>query len=299
MSFSTPVVFLIFRRPDLTARVFEAIRQAQPAKLLVVADGPRNEAEAMLCQQSRSITEQIDWDCEVLRNYADVNLGCKKRVCSGLDWAFNEVEEAIVLEDDCLPHPSFFHYCRDLLRRYQDDERIMLISGFNVQGIWKKIENDYFFSNLGGIWGWASWRRAWKLNDPNMTDLESFMRHKCFEYLLGSELGKFREKQMLSVVNEQIDTWDFAWGYARHKNSGLACVPSKNLVENIGFRDDATHTRGKNKYKSKTYLLNTPLRKNPFVVPDYDYDKSFFLDILEVKKDIRSVIKDKLFYFFK
>ena len=123
----TSVVFMIFRRPDLTARVFETIRQAQPTKLLIVADGARNEEEAILCQQTRAVTEQIDWDCEVLRNYSDVNLGCRLRVSSGLDWVFSEVEEAIILEDDCLPHSSFFQFCEELLSYYRHNERIWTI----------------------------------------------------------------------------------------------------------------------------------------------------------------------------
>ena len=131
----TPVAFLIFNRPDTTAKVFEAIRQAKPPKLLVVADGPRsdNPSEAEKCQAAREIIEQVDWECEVLTNYSDVNLGCKTRVSSGLDWVFDNVEEAIILEDDCLPHPSFFPFCEKLLDNYRDDKRIMDIRRNNMQ----------------------------------------------------------------------------------------------------------------------------------------------------------------------
>lgn len=275
MPCSTPIVFFIFRRPDLTARVFEAIRQAQPKKLLVVADGPRNREEARLCQQARAISENVDWDCEVLRNYSDINLGCKKRVCSGLDWAFERSEELIILEDDCLPDSSFFEYCTDLLKRYRNDKRIMLISGFNKQGIWKDGDNDYFFSNLGGIWGWASWRRAWQLNDPEMSDLVDFTSKKYFEYLLGFDLGNIRKKQMLSITKNSESTWDFQWGFSRHKNSGLACVPSKNLIKNIGFRHDSTHTFKESFKQPNVYSLRLPIRNNKFVVPDHDYDMAF------------------------
>ncbi|MBD2230083.1 hemolytic protein HlpA-like protein [Phormidium tenue] len=276
MPCSTPVAFLIFRRPDLTARVFEAIRQAQPKKLFVIADGPRNEEENVLCQHARAVTENVNWDCEVLRNYSSINLGCKKRVCSGLDWAFENSEELIILEDDCLPNPSFFQYCTDLLKRHRNDQRIMLISGFNKQGVWKDSDNDYFFSNLGGIWGWASWRRAWKLNDPEMSDLEEFASKKYFEYLLGFELGNIRKKQMLSIAKNSESTWDFQWGFSRHKNSGLACVPSKNLVKNIGFRHDSTHTFRESFKHPKVYSLSLPIRTNKFIVPDHDYDVAFF-----------------------
>lgn len=278
MPCKTPVVFLIYRRPDLTDRVFNVIKQAKPKQLFVIADGPKDDSEGIFCQQAREVTERIDWDCEVKRNYSDVNLGCRNRVSSGLDWVFRQVEETIVLEDDCLPHPTFFQYCEDLLERYRSDNRIMLISGTNSQGTWKTKHNDYFFSNLGGIWGWASWRRSWQLYDIDMADIYSFIEQKGFENLLGEKLGKFRMNQFLSLIQSKVDTWDFQWGYARHKNSGLSCVPSKNLIKNIGYRADATHTK---EYRSELeiYSANIPLRQNNFLVPDREYDLKFFENI--------------------
>src|SRR5262245_27851901 len=132
---NTPLAFLVFRRPQTTARVWEAIRQARPKTLLIVADGPRatHTGETELCAQVRAICDRVDWPCEVLRNYAETNLGCRQRVSSGLDWVFQTVEEAIILEDDCLPHPTLFSYCQELLERYRYDERVMLISGANVE----------------------------------------------------------------------------------------------------------------------------------------------------------------------
>ena len=114
---NTPVAFLIFNRPHTTQRVFAEIAKARPPKLLVVADGPRNDrpGEAELCAQTRAIIDQVDWDCEVLTHYADKNMGCKKRIASGIDWVFTQVEEAIILEDDCLPEASFFQFCEENL----------------------------------------------------------------------------------------------------------------------------------------------------------------------------------------
>ena len=151
---TTPVVFIIFNRPDTTAKVFEAIRQAKPPKLLVIADGARIDkpGEAEKCAAARAIINQVDWQCEVLTNYSNVNLGCRKRVSSGLDWVFEQVEEAIVLEDDCLPHPSFFQYCQELLEKYRDDERIMMISGDNFQFGNETTEYSYYFSRYGHCW---------------------------------------------------------------------------------------------------------------------------------------------------
>lgn len=249
MSCETPIVFLIFRRPDLTSQVFEVIRQAQPAKLLVVADGPRDESEAVLCRQTRAVTEQIDWDCEVLYNYADENLGCRKRVSSGLDWAFEQVEEAIVLEDDCLPHPSFFAYCQNLLEHYRNDERIWCISGNNFQdGQWRG-DGSYYFSNYNHIWGWASWRRAWQHYDHDLAHWPVFRDRRCLEEILDSNL----EMQYWQSIFDRLyslgepNTWDYAWTLTCWMNRGLTALPNVNLVSNIGCRSDGTHITGESK----------------------------------------------------
>jgi hypothetical protein len=280
MTDSAPIVFLIFRRPDLTARVFESIRQAQPAKLLVVADGPRNEAEELLCQQSRSVTEQVDWDCEVLRNYSDVNLGCRKRVSSGLDWAFEQVEEAIVLEDDCLPHPSFFKYCQDLLAYYRNDERIWCINGNNFQdGQWRG-NGSYYFSIYNHCWGWATWRRAWKHYD---NDLESWPALKA-SGLLNSIFGDPYEQQYWTQIwdrlrtENQPDSWAYRWTFTCMSNSGLSIAPNVNLVSNIGFRADGSHTTS----DSDSNLAAMPVAdvsniQHPlFVLRDVDADQYTF-----------------------
>ena len=194
----TPVVFLIFRRPDLTARVFEAIRQAQPAKLLIVADGDRNEEEAILCQQARAVTEQIDWDCEVLTNFSDTNLGCKRRVSSGLDWAFSQVEEAIILEDDCLPHPDFFHFCSELLTHYKDDTRIWNICGHNFQDAQWRGDGSYYFSRYADPWGWATWQRAWKHYDK---DLSKKVSRKEFVTSFHDHLAHKLQERGIKIFN--------------------------------------------------------------------------------------------------
>lgn len=169
MSVSTPVAFFIFNRPVLTEIVFEAIAKAKPKKLLVVADGPRFAEEEEKCQKARAaVIDKINWECEVLTNFSDRNQGCKYRVSSGLDWVFSEVEEAIILEDDCLPAPSFFRFCETLLARYRDDERVMTISGDNFQLGNSRTEYSYYFSKYTHIWGWASWRRAWQHYDVDM-----------------------------------------------------------------------------------------------------------------------------------
>ncbi len=167
---TTPVAFIIFKRPDTTRKVFEEIRRAKPPKLLVIADGPRPNivGEAEKCAAARAIIDSVDWECEVLKNYSDENLGCKQRVSSGLDWVFDNVEEAIILEDDCLPHPTFFRFCEELLEKYRGDERIMTIGGTNLLKNWKSDIQSYHCSNYFNCWGWATWKRVWKHYDVDM-----------------------------------------------------------------------------------------------------------------------------------
>ncbi len=218
----------------------------------------------------------MDWECEVIRNYSNVNLGCKRRVSSGLDWVFDTVEEAIILEDDCLPHPSFFQFCDELLDRYRHDERIMMISGTNYLGEWKSHIQGYHFSYYGGIWGWASWQRAWKYYDVNMY----LWRHKevkdrIRDILANDYQYRLREKLFEATFLNQIDTWDYQWSFARLLQSGLSIVPCTNLVSNLGFREDATHTKSNDTAlsKLKTLELKLPIKHSDFTAIDRLYDQ--------------------------
>lgn len=287
---STPVVFLIFRRPDLTVRVFEAIRQAQPTKLLVVADGPRNEEEAMLCQQARAITENIDWDCEVLRNYSDVNMGCRDRVSSGLTWAFDQVEEAIILEDDCLPHLSFFHYCEVLLERYKFDTRVMQIGGNNSACAPDKLPCSYYFSGLVHIWGWATWRRAWKLFDAEISDWPLLKKHysDLLDVFGGYDAVQHRTVLFDKVFEKRIDTWDYSWLFTVITQHGLTILPKVNLISNLGFGEDATHTVDPNSPKSNLPIeeLAFPLIHPDFVIRSKISDQMYLKSSRPSKRNI-------------
>jgi hypothetical protein len=241
----TPVALLIFNRPETTARVFEMIRRARPPILLLVADGARlnHPGEVESVATTRSIVEQVDWPCKVLKNYSNTNLGCRRRVSSGLDWVFQTVETAIILEDDCLPHPTFFRFCEELLEKYKDDENIMHISGNNFQFDHKQGQSSYYFSRYAHVWGWASWRRAWRHYDVNMkrwTGAES-------KDLFLSDFTNPAEKRFWKVKWDgasagRIDTWDFQWVFACLAQKSLSIVPNVNLVSNIGFGLNATHT---------------------------------------------------------
>lgn len=242
----TPVIFLVFNRPELTARVFERIRAARPPQLLVVCDGPRanRPEEAEKVTAVRTLIEQgVDWPCTILRNYAEKNLGCRARVASGLTWAFEQVPEAIVLEDDCLPDPSFFPFCEDLLARYRDDERVMHIAGTNLSAPYVRRSSSYWFSHQPCIWGWASWRRAWRHYDLEMTSWAARMENLRLSF--ASNWETYHWLPILAQAYhepEKTNTWDFAWTYTCRSLLGLCIIPQNNLVENLGFGSDASHT---------------------------------------------------------
>ncbi len=187
-----PIIFFIFNRPAETFRVFERIREARPEKLLIVADGPRSSraGEAALCRQTREILDRVDWPCEVLTNFADTNMGCGRRIAGGLDWAFEEVEEGIIVEDDCLPDPSFFRYCAKLLDRYRADERVMMISGDNFQNGVSRTSDSWYFSQLRHCWDWATWRRAWRHFDFAMSDWPQRRASQWIKTVAGRPSGR-------------------------------------------------------------------------------------------------------------
>jgi hypothetical protein len=277
----TAVVFLIFNRPDTTQKVFELIRKAKPPQLLVVADGhrPQRAGEAALCSATREIIEQVDWQCEVLKNYSDTNLGCARGVASGLDWAFNKVEKAIILEDDCLPHPSFFRFCEELLDRYQDDERIMSIAGTNFQFGRQRSEYSYYYSGFHDCWGWATWRRAWQYFDfdlklwPQLKE-ENFLKDKLSHH----RAVKYWNDIFKKTSEGEINSWFYRWLFACWNQSGLSIMPEVNLVSNIGF-SDATATNTSTKAENSPYAnmeiteMSFPLRHPPFMLPNIEADR--------------------------
>jgi hypothetical protein len=270
---TTPVVLLVFNRPHTTKQVLKEIRNAKPATLLVIADGPRTDrsGENEKCAAVRAIIEQVDWDCQVLKNYSDTNLGCRKRVASGLDWVFNMVDEAIILEDDCVPHPTFFCFCQELLERYRTDERVMTISGNNFQFGRRRAKYSYYFSRYAHLWGWATWRRVWNCYDVDMKMWPEIRDGAWLLDILGSTRpdirdgqcqfdvrGSIRALQYWQNIFEytykgRIDTWDYQLVFASWLQNSLHILPNTNLVSNIGFGPEATHT------KAVTQCANLPV----------------------------------------
>ncbi len=282
----TPVVFLVFNRPDLTARVFAEIVKARPEKLLVVADGPRNSNDEEKCRQVREIVEHVDWDCDVLKNYSDTNLGCRKRVSSGLDWAFENVEQAIILEDDCLPHPTFFDFCEAMLDRYRDDERIGHIAGSApAQGVWSS-KYSYRLSRFTIIWGWATWRRAWQYFDADMLlwpEIRALKRH--YDMFPDREIAFFCERLWNDVADGVIDTWDAQWLFCQRIRNSFSIIPDVNLVSNIGFGKDALHTKNKKHPCAELPLqkMEFPLKHPADLIVDEEADRRLAVMILPPK----------------
>jgi hypothetical protein len=272
-----PVALLIFNRPETTARVFEAVREARPSRLLVVADGPRPgvEGEAERCAQARAVTEAVDWECEISREYSDVNLGCKRRVSSGISWVFEQAEEAVLLEDDCLPHPSFFSYCDELLDRYRDDSSVMHISGDNLR-FGRRGDASYFFSRYPHVWGWASWRRAWEHYDPDLAAWEAADKDAFLEAAFEDPAERrFWRHAWDGSGSGAIDTWDFQWVHACIAAAGLAINPNANLVSNIGFGGTGTHTDEDSEGLAGLPIeqLELPLRHPPETRRDDEADR--------------------------
>ena len=297
---TTPVVFIIYNRPETTMRVFNVIREAKPAHLLVIADGPRENhpQDVEKCKATREIIELVDWKCEVLTNFSDENLGCKKRVSSGLDWAFECVEQAIILEDDCVPHSTFFRYCQELLEHYKNDNRIMLISGNNFQPAGEQYTDSYYFSRYPHIWGWATWRRAWKYFDVNMTLWPSFRDGEWLECILENKRDIDYWDEIFERTFDGItDSWGYALLFTCWSQGFLAISPICNLVSNIGFGFDATHTTKINKYANmEIYPVDFPLKHPPFVIRNVGADRYTQKHLYSYKfiSRIHIMIKEKI-----
>lgn len=281
-NFPVPILFIVFNRPKTTAKVFEEIRKIKPEKLYVGADGPRNNVDIKLCKETRDVIKNIDWECKLYTKFNKTNLGCKKGVSSAINWFFENVEEGIILEDDCLPDQSFFPFAKELLQKYRNDERIIQICGTNPLGEWKDKRQSYFFSYYGSIWGWATWRRGWKKFDVDMALWGDDRAKKFVERILASKMQYFFRKRVFDLsYSGKIDAWSYAWSFARLVNSGLSVVPEVNLVQNLGFGVEAIHTKSSiNPFSNlRRNEIEFPLKHPKNVVVDRDFDKKYFLKL--------------------
>ena len=237
-----PVIIIFFNRPDLLKKCINQVRKVAPDQVFLVADGPRegNASDIKKCQETREIAKaSIDWPCQVFENFSDTNLGCGRRPATGISWAFEHVDRAIVLEDDCMADPTFFRYCEELLEYYKDSPEVMTISGTN-NGVHCGKES-YFFSNIPLIWGWATWRRAWTHFDYSMEGSEQMLPAEVAKLFEDDSIGSDWIAKIQRHKNRR-DVWDYCWTYASLKQGSVTVIPNKNMVSNIGFGDDATHT---------------------------------------------------------
>jgi hypothetical protein len=275
---SVPVAFFVFNRPIPTQKVFDAIRKQRPAILLITADGPRHEADVPLVEATRKIVAEIDWPCEVRRNYSDKNLGVKRRMYTGIDWVFAQFEQAILLEDDCVPEPTFFPFCTQLLEKYKEDERIIMISGDNMLPDQRFTADSYYFSVMTHIWGWATWRRAWQHYRADMPDWPSELASGFPNGFVPSEnAARFYSKMMEDTYTGNLNAWGLAWMYTAWKRRMLSVSPAVNLISNIGFGPDATHTRKVDPFANlPTKPMNFPLMHPKKIVANVEADLALF-----------------------
>ena len=290
----TPVAFIIFNRPDTTARVFAEIARARPTKLFIIADGPRpdKEGDADKCAAVRAIVDRVDWECDVQKHYATTNMGCGRRAPTGIRWVFEQVDEAIILEDDCVPHPTFFRFCEELLQKYRDDERVMHISGNNWLFGQKETPFSYLFSNYCLSWGWATWSRAFQYYDY---EIQLWPTLRDTSWLLGvvdEPRAVCHWEKIFDLTYRDRDSfkaWDFQWLFTCWAHRGVSILPAKNLVENIGFGQDATHPNISNKLSTlRATEMSFPLQHPPCMVRDREADQLIFNTTISPPRRVRS-----------
>jgi hypothetical protein len=272
------VLFVVFNRPGITHLVFDQIRAAKPKRLYIAADGPRPgfPDDALLCKQTREIVSKIDWHCDVKTLFTDENAGCKNGVSAAINWFFSYEEEGIILEDDCLPANSFFKFCDTLLEKYRHDTRIRHITGCNLQFGKKWGKSSYYFSNRTHVWGWASWRRVWDDYDLSLDKYDDAEITKQIKNIYEDDLVV---ESWANIFNEvkagKINSWAYPLDFANFFNNGLVIIPNVNLISNIGFSTNATHT-----IQEDSVYANIPLTEigeivHPtFILPEKQADLS-------------------------
>ena len=278
-----PVLFVIFNRLDTTQQVFQIFKEVKPARLFIAADGPRidKEGEAEKCDAVRKyVLDNIDWDCDVKTLFQEKNLGCGTGVATAISWFFEHVEAGIILEDDCLPHPDFFEYCYDLLEKYHDDENIAIISGDNFQDGKKWGDGSYYFTKYTNIWGWATWRRMWNKYqfDVNAYD-KDLMNKKINERIKTKREQNFWKSLFENLATtRRTDVWDYQMNFCSWYNNMRSIVPNVNLIKNVGFGEDATHTLNMDAKESSIATKSILPLVHPTKDKIYDKAEAYFFN---------------------
>ncbi len=288
MNCKSPVTVIIFNRSDTIDYVFNSIREYKPDEVFIIADGPRNEKkeDQEQCRIVRQKVEKlIDWECEVHRNYTDLNIGLGQRIRSGLDWVFSIVDSSIILEDDCVATLPFYFFCEELLKKYCNDKRIMHISGTNYTPESNPDFGSYFFSKYGHIWGWATWARAWTLMDYDMKYWDNLRKRQTLKSIFSLKEYNYFVKIFNSYFYDNNKPWGQRWFYSRMVNSGLSIIPAKNLVSNIGI--SGTNSDKKNWAHFQDVDSSFKITSHPgFIISDSKYDEYHFKNIIHRKKSL-------------
>lgn len=277
----TPVVMIVFNRPDRAEQVFARVREVKPRRLIILADGARegHEMDEALCEETRAIAGRVDWPCEVTREFSDGNLGCGGRVTTGLDRVFAEVNEAIILEDDCLPHTSFFPYCAELLAKYRDDERVFAITGGKYPCEPRTQPYSYRFTRMFNGWGWAGWRRSWQSIDFSMAGYPAFKAQGQMARYSRSPLEtQFFMNGFDKAWTKEIEPWDWALMFQAYTRHQLFVMPDRNLISNTGWGAAATQSRNPKHILSNlpTFPMALPLSHPPTVSEDEAMDRKVY-----------------------
>lgn len=293
---NTPILFLIFNRPELASKVFESIREARPKKLYIASDGPRNNKpneEQKVRKTRRKILSMVDWNCDVKTLFRDENLGCKNAVSGAITWFFENEEQGIILEDDCLPSPSFFPFCEELLEKYKYDGDVFAISGYPGDADSLIVHNDYAFSKYPRVWGWATWADVWSEYDPDLKDWKDNKRRLTAKLSSHKPTQKFWAAIFDKMAKQRIDTWDYQLTYLFLKKGGKCALSRTNLVSNIGFGEDATHTQNINSEDANrpAFDLTFPIKHSPRKQEEETINKHYERTIFFKDKFLNRLLK--------
>jgi len=292
----------MFNRPDLVKQTFPQIKAQQPKQLFVAADGPRvgNDDDVLKCEECRTwVMAQIDWECEVQTLFREKNLGCGLAVGGAISWFFGQVEMGVILEDDVFVKENFFDFTERLLWLYKDSKEVHHIGGINFIPR-NKMKEDYYFSSIVHVWGWATWRNSWALYDYEL--IQKLSSEEIDLILLNLDFGK-EERSFWNIIfkrlkDDEIDTWDYRWFLSLWKNSGLSIVPKENLVLNIGDGDDSTHTKTLPQHKmNSSWYMSEKIQTIP-LKRSGNFDKELFLKVLNPKSTLLDRIRNMKSKFF-
>ncbi|MBO5334272.1 MAG: glycosyltransferase family 2 protein [Clostridia bacterium] len=308
-----PVALIFFNRDDTLKSVFEQVRKAKPSKLFLIQDGARENREDDIegIAACRKVVENVDWECEIFKNYSEENLGCGRRVSSGISWVFESVDRAIILEDDCVIEPTFINFCDELLEKYKDDERVAMISALNHFVDWDCGDNSYFFAKTGAIAAWATWKRVWDnfdftikyYNDDYVKKvIKSSFNHK---YAANARMKNWQSIYERGQKGEKIRYWGPQFGFLKYRTTALSIVPSHTLSSNVGVGPKATFSGMGAEFMKKsmrpwffqkTRPMEFPLKHPVTILPDCEYDKKYY-DITYPNPIVGFITKT--FYFCK